>query len=161
MATRIYVSPPISLESLDPSFHRADIVFHRVDHSGASFEAAVFLNNPSVNAETQKTPEMGYAGSFHIFGHGGCTGGAGHCEVTGPPRPYDPRRGHPLTPAKKVVIATDAVRRVLEQGQEMTVTVVPTVTGGTERCDLEDVLHFERISVLTYDEVVAVPPGKE
>ena len=164
MAAQKYVSSEISLSSLNPVFSRADILFHELDHAGASFEAAVFLNNPNADEATERTPEQGYAGAFHIFGHGGCSGGAGHCEVTRAPRPYDPRRAHPLTPTRKVVIATDAIRRVL-QGEDalnkmVRVTVVPTVTGGTERCDLEDVLKFERLSIQTYGSVVPVPPGK-
>ncbi|MBV9852545.1 MAG: hypothetical protein JO250_23005 [Armatimonadetes bacterium] len=150
MAAKKYVSPTISLDPLDPDFHRADIEFHGVDHSGASFEAAVFLNNPGADETTAKEPEQGYAGSFHIFGHGGCLGDAGHCDVTGPPRPYDPRPAHPLTPAKKVVIATDAVRRALGEGPDVTVAVVPKVTSGTGRVDLEDVLKFERLAIVTY-----------
>lgn len=34
-----YVSPEISLAALAPAFSRADIIFHEVDHAGASFEA--------------------------------------------------------------------------------------------------------------------------
>jgi hypothetical protein len=44
-----------------------------------------------------------------------------------PRRPYDPRPDHPLTKAKKVVIATDAVREAIERGGSTTVSVVPIV----------------------------------
>jgi hypothetical protein len=65
-------------------------------------------------------------GSYHIFGHGGCLGDPGHCEVK-PRREYDPRPAHPLTPAKKVVVATEAGKRVIEQDAAVTVTVVPII----------------------------------
>src|SRR5215471_2746066 len=95
-----YVSPSISMGSVDSDFSRADLVFDGVDHSGVSFEARVFLNNPSASEQTAKTSENGYAGSFHIFGHGGCYGDdASHCDIRSAPRPYDPRPAHPLTPA--------------------------------------------------------------
>lgn len=145
-----YVSPKISLEALDTSFARADLEFDGVDHSGASFEALIFLNNQGANDRTAPTPKNGYVGSFHIFGHGGCFGDVGHCDVRGLPRLYDPRPAHPLTPARKVVIATEAIRRATRQGKQMTVTVVPIVTSGTSRCDFEDVLKFDRVSVVTY-----------
>jgi tyrosinase len=150
MTAQKYISPEISLAALSPAFSRADIIFHEVDHAGASFEAALFLNNADADETTDRTPAHGFAGCFHIFGHGGCSGGAGHCEVTQPPRPYDPRRAHPLTPTRKVVIATDALRQVVGQTATVRVTVIATVTGGTERCDLENMLQFERISIETY-----------
>jgi len=147
---KTYVSPEISLDPVDIGFSRADLEFEGVDHSGVSFEARVFLNNKNADARTAKTPANGYAGSFHIFGHGGCYGDVGHCDVRGVPRAYDPRPAHPLTPARKIVIATDAIRRALRRGKSMTVTVVPVVTSGTSRCDFENVLNFDRVSVITY-----------
>jgi tyrosinase len=148
--SKIYVSGKIPLDPLRKNFHRADLVFEGVDHSGATFEARVFLNNSSATAKTATTVQNGYAGTFHIFGHGGCFGDVGHCEVRGLPRPYDPRPAHPLTPARKVVIATNAIRRALAKSKQMTVTVVPIVRAGTDECDYDDVLKFERISVRTY-----------
>ncbi len=145
MAAKRYVSPIINLESLDRVFYRADIQFQGVDHSGASYQARIFLNNSDADETTEKTAQKGYAGSFHIFGHGGCFGDVGHCEIRGPRRPYDPRPEHPLKPTEKVVIASDAIRKVMDEGNEVTVTVVPIVTGGTNRCDLENVLKFESL----------------
>jgi hypothetical protein len=142
-----YVSPTINLERLDTEFSRADLEFHGLDHSGESYEARIFLNNPDADESTDRTLETGYAGSFHIFGHGGCFGDdPSHCEVTGPRRAYDPRFSHPLVPTVKVVIATDAIRRVLERGKEVSVTVVPIVGYDTD----DDVLKFERLRIVTY-----------
>src|SRR5215212_8799188 len=107
MATNSYVSPTISLENIDRVFTRADIEFSGVDHSGASYEARVFLNNPEADETTERTANRGYAGSFHIFGHGGCFGDdISHCEVRGPRRRYDPRTEHALAPTLKVLRAT-------------------------------------------------------
>jgi hypothetical protein len=145
-----YISPKISLRGLKEPFKRADLVFDGVDHSGVTFEARVFINNEAADEKTPKTADSGYAGSFHIFGHGGCFGDVGHCEVRGSPRRYDPRPAHPLTPARKVLIATPAIRRAMVQGNEMSVTVVPIVRAGTPRCDYENVLKFDRLQVLTY-----------
>jgi hypothetical protein len=145
-----YVSKKISLKSIEKGFTRADLEFEGVDHSGASFEARVFLNNSKADVKTARTIDEGYAGSFHIFGHGGCFGDVGHCDVHGLPRPYDPRPAHQLTPARKVVIATEAVRAAVDKGTAMTVTVVPVVTGGTSKCDFQNVLKFDRVSIITY-----------
>lgn len=145
-----YTSEPIELD-VEDEFSRADIEFHGVDHSGPSFEARVFINRRDATTDTDTTPETGYAGSFHIFGHGGCFGDdEGHCEVT-QRRPYDPRPESPLTRAKKVVIASDAIRQALRQGTALTVTVVPVVTSTTEQCSTEDVFDVEHVDIVTYE----------
>ena len=144
-----YVSGKISIAGLRPNFDRADIIFDAIDHSGVSYEGRVYLNNPGADASTPTTAENGYAGSYHIFGHGGCFGEVGHCEVRGTPRRYDPRPAHPLTPGRKVVIATESIRKALD-GKEITVTVVPIVLAGTPLCDYENVVKFDRILVHTY-----------
>lgn len=120
-----YISPVLNVGALDRAARRADIEFHNVDHAGASYEGRVYLNNPDADEHTGYD-DPSYAGSYHIFGHGGCLGDPGHCDVK-PRRTYDPRPAHPLTPAKKVVIATDAVRQTINQASEATVTVVPII----------------------------------
>src|ERR1700680_4988187 len=105
IASKTHTSTDIDLTRLDRRFTRADIEFQGVDHSGASFEARIFLNQSNADEKTETTAASGYAGAFHIFGHGGCFGDEGHCDVV-PRRSYDPRPAHPLSPARQVVIAT-------------------------------------------------------
>jgi tyrosinase len=143
---RIYVSPPIDTSSLLRGFYRADLVFRDLDHSGPTFEGRVFLDNPRATADTAKTAEHGYAGSFFVFGHGACWGGAGHCDVR-MPRPYDPRPAHPLVPLDKVVIATEALRRALAARTPITVTVVPLAIGAAP----DDLLAFSRVEIVAYE----------
>src|SRR5262249_39900945 len=113
-------------EGLAP-FTRADLVFTGVDHSGISYEVRLFLNNPAATADTARTAEQGYAGRFTVFGHGGCYGDEGHCEVPAPSAdPTDLRLTHPLTPLDTYVTITDALRRILARdGALQTVTLVP------------------------------------
>jgi len=148
-AAKCFTSPKIGMAPIAPGFKRADIEFHAIDHEGASYEGRVFLNNPKATEKTPRTAAQGYAGSFHVFGHGGCWGDPGHCDIL-PRRPYDPRPGHPLTPGRKTLIATEAVRRALKQGSEITVTVVPVVRDAPARVDAENVLRFERLKIVTY-----------
>ena len=145
-----FVSEKIGVEGLNQEFYRADIIFEGVDHSGASFEARVFLNNDAANEDTATSSDQGYAGAFHIFGHGGCLGDPGHCEVRGNPRMYDPRPAHPLTPARKVVIATAAIQKAIARSNQVTVTVVPIISAGTQLTDFNDVLKFDKVSIRTY-----------
>ncbi len=146
----VFVSAPIqNPTSGGPSgFIRADLVFYGVDHSGRSFEARVFLNNPDAALTTPRDVASGYAGSFTIFGHAGCAGDAGHCDVpAGPQDPFDLRPPHPLTPHIKTVIITDALHRVNEA--DLTVTIVP-VAPGRAGAELVDTLKFDRFRLLTY-----------
>jgi tyrosinase len=150
-AARRYVSAKIPIKPLDGDFSRADLIFDGLDHSGPSYEGRVFLNNEGAHAGTPTTPEHGYAGSFHIFGHGGCYGSdITHCQLTGPRRPYDPRPGHPLTPARKIVIATDALKLACAKSGEMTVTIVPVVYDASPKADYSNVVKLEGISVAAY-----------
>lgn len=153
MQSKVYTSRPIGPDALPPleDAARADIEFHGVDHSGASFEGRVFVNNPEADENTEISLDAGYAGSFFVFGHGGCFGDAGHCEVREEPGRYDPRAAHPLTPKKAVVTATEALRRATERGEGVEVTVVPVITGLTEQTDAEDVFGFDELSIVTYE----------
>ena len=63
-----FVSEPIPLPRMGDDLSRADLVFHGVDHSGPSFEALVFLNNPAATADTGRERAQGYVGAFFIFG---------------------------------------------------------------------------------------------
>jgi tyrosinase len=139
--------------ALDSTAYRADIEFHNVDHAGASYEGRVYLNTPDADADTPTTPDAGYAGSYHVFGHGGCLGDPGHCEVKDR-RQYDPRPAHPLTKAKKVVIATDAVERAIKGGGDATVTVVPIVEplpyASVESKYIEKPVDIGYVRIVTY-----------
>jgi hypothetical protein len=136
------------------AFTRADVVFTGVDHSGTSFEVRLFLNNPTATASTPRTAEQGYAGRLTIFGHGGCYGDEGHCEVPAlSTDPTDLRPPHPLTPLNTYVTITDALRRVLAEGGELrTVTLVPvSITPmRKDRKPAPELLHFADVSLQTY-----------
>jgi tyrosinase len=150
---RSFTSDPIPIDFAGPEhrYYRADLEIDGIDHGGASYEGRVFLNNPGATSETPLTAEAGYAGSFHIFGHGGCLGDPGHCEVTPRRDPFDFRNPHPLTPAKKKVNVTDMLRRLAESSATATVTIVPVVTATNELTDDLDVFHCTSIQFLTYN----------
>jgi hypothetical protein len=142
-------SGAMSASDLDREFSRADVELHGLDHSGATYEGRVFLNKPDADEETPLS-DPAYAGRFYIFGHGGCLGDVGHCDVK-PRLQYDPRPAHPLTPARKIVVATDAVRRALEAGGTLKVTVVPIIMSTTPQIGRpEDLLKYEHVRIATY-----------
>ena len=109
------------------AFTRADVVFTGVNHSGCSYEVRLFLNNSDADADTPRVEAAGYAGRLHVFGHGGCFGDVGHCDVPAPSTdPTDLRPAHPLTPLDSYVTVTAALRRLLAAGAALeSVTLVP------------------------------------
>ena len=60
------------------------------------------------------------------------------------------RDPHPLAPKTYTVIITEALRREITKGPEIGVTVVPVVQSANEKCDLQNVLKFDRFELLTY-----------
>jgi tyrosinase len=146
-----FVSAPIELAPTVASgdYARADLIFDGVDHSLASYEGRVYINAPDVDLNTGRD-HPSYAGSFHIFGHGGCFGDAGHCDVpSGPRDPFDLRGPHQLTPATKAVIVTDALKRVVAESADkgsITVTVVAVAPGHSSN----EYLRFDQLRLVTY-----------
>ncbi len=151
---KVFTSRPVPIDFAGPEhrYVRADLEIDGIFHGEASYEGRIFLNNPEANQSTAKSLSNGYAGSFHIFGHGGCLGDPGHCEVNEDNRdPYDLRNPHPLTPAKKRITVTDALREIAKTAQSVTVTVVPIVTAANELCDTEDVFRCGDMHFVTYN----------
>ena len=108
----------------------------------------MFLNNPSADPLTPLEPTQGYAGSFHVFGHGDCYGDQGHCDPRAETRDeFDVRPPHPLSPLTLTVIITEALARMAVE--EVTVTVVAVVPGPAGP-EFTDAMAFERLRLLTY-----------
>jgi hypothetical protein len=76
---RRFASKPLDVPADREEITRADLIFYGVDHSGPSYEARIFLDSPHAHADTPRDIEQGYAGSFAVFGHGGCYGDEGPC----------------------------------------------------------------------------------
>src|SRR4051794_26821091 len=108
-----YVSPAVDVPSAvrDATFSRADLLFYGVSHRGNSYRALVFLDSPTEPPQLSPTRQAGFAGSFTIFGHGGCVGSdPSHCEPTDEPDdPFDTRPPHALAPQTKLVDITEAL----------------------------------------------------
>lgn len=158
MASR-YISAAVQLPSQEEgvSAARADLEFSGVDHSGVSFEARVFLDNPEADEATPREVDAGYAGSFHIFGHGGCYGDVGHCDVRARPlHVFDRRQPHQLLPHRKVVTVPEELLRRVTGGEDrsVVVTVVPvsvTPPPGALAAESDDLLRFEELTLVTYE----------
>lgn len=161
MAKNIYVSDPplvVPPREGERDFYRADLQFQGLDHSNASYEGRVFLNNPRARHSTPPDPTKGYVGSYFIFGHAGCWGDEGHCDIPdGPLTAYDLRPPHELQPQLAILTVTEQLRELTnEQRQEVLFTVVAVPAEAAPALTFsevsEDVLRFERLVLVTYDE---------
>jgi tyrosinase len=124
-----------------------DLIFYGVDHSWRSYVADVFLGPEPVDSSTPATAEAGHAASFAIFGHGGCFGGEGHCDIVERPADaFDIRPPHPLEGATITVDVSEALARLT--GPTFVVTVIPVVPGSEEHEEPEgerDLLRIENV----------------
>src|SRR3954451_18127432 len=129
-----YVSPALELPAPEVDFQRADPVFYGVDHSGSSFGAHLSLGDEP-------------AGSFFIFGHGGCFGDIGHCDIPQQVDRFDLRPPHQLLPATRVVTVTEQIRRLVAAGTRTVPVTIVAVTPGNRS---NRVLEFDTVRLLSY-----------
>jgi tyrosinase len=136
----------LELPAADRPFDRADLIFYGLDHSGASFEARVFMDQRGVGGDADSS-HRAYVGSFFILGHGGCFGDVGHCDIPSERDPFDLRPAHQLEPAVRVLTVTEPLRALLGRGVE---AAKVTVTAHTEGRATNEVLAFETVRLATY-----------
>jgi tyrosinase len=79
----------LDLTKVPADFRQAELHLLAVRHPLESAEVRVFFNVPP-DAATPIQGNDAYAGSLFTFGHGGCSGDEGHCDV--PDLPEDARR---------------------------------------------------------------------
>jgi hypothetical protein len=151
---KTFTSKPVRIDFAAPEHRlsRADLEIDGIYHGEASYEGRIFFNNAKADHTTPRNRENGYAGSFHIFGHGGCLGDPGHCEVNEHNREaYDFRAPHPLTLASKRVTVTDALRDLARTNKQVTITIVPVINAANELCDTENVFRCENMRFVSYN----------
>lgn len=148
----IFSSPPIKLNWVkdETEFYRADIEIFGIDLAGPSYEGRVFLNNPKADENTLLTLDSGYAGSYYIFGHGGCYGDEGHCDIK-PRRTFDSRTEHDLTPAYKSMIATEAIKKILKNTKEIVISIVPITARSARMGNAKDIVYIDKIRISCYE----------
>ena len=136
-----------------PDIARADLTFYGLDHSGPSYEVRVFFDKPDAGADTP-LDDPSYAGSFSVFGHGGCFGEEGHCDVRRPVSAFDRRLPHQLVPATRVLICTAAIRRLVAGGRDRVTATLVEVVRATPLTDPDatgEVLRLDQVALHTYE----------
>jgi glutamine amidotransferase-like uncharacterized protein len=145
-----FSSKPLDLPADREHVARADLVFYGVDHSGPTYEGRVFLDNPRATERTPRDIAKGYAGSFTIFGHGGCFGSEGHCAPQDRyTDEYDRRPPHPLTPQTVSLSITEALAAVTARKVRVTVVAVVREMKTAAAVD-QQVAPCESVRIVTY-----------
>ena len=139
----------------ETAFERSDLIFSGVSHGELSYEVRIFLNNRKVNIETPRSIELGYAGRFVIFGHGGCFGDANHCNYTSmSDMVVAPHVQHPLARKTIHVTITRALKHVLDTNADGLKTISMVTVKKTPRrkeCGpAEDLFRFNGVSLNLY-----------
>ncbi|HEU5003945.1 MAG TPA: hypothetical protein VFW71_14375 [Actinomycetota bacterium] len=132
-------------------FRRADLVFVGVDHSGPSYKMVIrMLGHDASGAQVADVE----AGSYTIFGHGGCFGDEGHCDVRAPVSSFDYRRPHQLSPIAVVVVITEALKSLVRAGAtQFRIAATPVVKESpfAKAEDAEGITLPEEIELRIYD----------
>ena len=144
-------TPKLSLEydEEENDFYQAVIEIYGLDTNGPSYEGRVYVNNPKADRNTPLKESSGYVGSYDIFGHDGCWGDEGHCDVL-PDRPYDSRIHSHTDPVYKSIRATKAIKKCVKSKTNITITIVPRILGGQRMSDAKDVVKCERVRITCY-----------
>ena len=151
---KTYTSKEITLNlKLENRFKNARIEIYGLDHSGPSYEGRVFINNPQANQRTKLTESSGYVGSYYVFGHGGCFGDMGHCNIPVERHWYDRRPSHPLLPYYVSIDISGYLKKLKEKFGRFRVSVVPVLARTSYKApvDVENIVKFEKIGIVTYD----------
>ena len=122
----------------------AEIRLHNVQYLERPGAIRAYLNDPNADVETDPGQSEHFAGEFHFF-QGPCIGGPGHCDPAPSRGPGDRRARDRKTPGHIRIDATDAVRRLLEQGH--TQFDVHLVVLDLEGKPAEDVLKLSSVSL--------------
>jgi tyrosinase len=116
-----------NLSKVPDDFERAYLYFAKTRYPLKSFEVRVFFNEASSCKSTQKHGNPNYAGSFYTFGHGGCTGDPGHCDVPEVPESASHfivlRPEHHLTPKRWKLNVTKALQHAKYSTKSSTLEV--------------------------------------
>ncbi|MGH2770764.1 MAG: hypothetical protein ACRDJF_09630 [Actinomycetota bacterium] len=150
MAT--FVSSPFPTGNLRGRARRADIEIHGVDQAVPSYEGRIFLNNPDADRNSALNETSGYLGSFFVFGKVECWGEAGHCDEP-QRRPYDRRRPPVMHAKVRITVPEGRLERLIGQASgDPTLSVVAVLPDRKDyqQFSEEDVLKFERLSIIVY-----------
>jgi len=140
-----FISKPISIGANVKAFAKAEVRLHWVPQLARSCFIRVFLNEPGADASTPIRNNPHYAGYLAIFGHGGCYGGPGHCDL--PPlrsREFDVRPRSHNTPRNHRIDVTACARALLQNTDKLQITLLVI---GVDYREESELLRLEGVSL--------------
>jgi len=140
-----FVSKPIAINKKTRQFRKAEVRLHWVPQLVRSCFVRVFLNEPGANASTPVRCNPHFGGYAAIFGHGSCYGGPAHCDLPPPrAREYDRRPRHHNTPRNHRIDVTDCARTLLEDCDQLQLTLLVV---GVDYREERDLLRLDSVSL--------------
>ena len=132
-------------------FKRADLEFYGINHFRPSYTVHVFFNDKRVDVKTCNESKESYAGRFSILGHPQCVGDDGHCDMPTDHRRFDDRPSHPLTPAFRRIIVTDALRKAAKSSDTLTITLLISSSGEAKKKNGKKLFDFVSAQLVTFE----------
>ena len=132
-------------------FVRADLEIYGINTFRPSYTVHVFLNDPRVRGIDRVEDRSSYAGRFSVFGHAQCVGDEGHCDVPTTIRRFDDRPSHPLTPAFRRVVITDALQKAIKGGGKLTITFIATTPAAKSEIEGRYLLEFTGLQIAAFE----------
>ena len=74
-----------------------------------------------------------------------------HCDVPLTTRRFDDRPSHPLTPAFRRVVVTEALRLAVSKGKRLTITLVASATANKKDIEGDYLLETSGLQLVTYE----------
>ena len=152
MKRRLTTAVTLSHGAIEQEIKRVDLILRDVDHLGCSYTGHVFFNNGRASLTTKRTAEAGYAGSFHVFGHGDCYGAPDHCSQVPTSDAYDQSLAPASLPMEIHLTVTAAFLRASKKRKKVTLTIVPEVSDHPPYVSSkpEEALKFGSASLAVY-----------
>jgi hypothetical protein len=132
-------------------FARADLEIYGINTFRPSYTVHVFLNDTSVRSLDRVDERPSYAGRFSLFGHAKCVGDDDHCHVTLTTRRFDDRPSHPLTPAFRRVVITEALKKAIQIGKSLRITFLAGTPAEKGDFDGKYLVEFTGIQIVTFE----------
>lgn len=140
-----FLSKPITVSAAVKAFAKAEVRLHWVPQLARSCFIRVFLNQPGANASTPIHDNPHFAGYLAVFGHGGCYGGPGHCDLPAArARDFDLRPRSHNTPRNHRIDITASAKELLKKSDSLQITLL--VIGADYQED-SDLLRLEGVSL--------------
>ena len=130
---------------------RADLEIYGINTFRPSYTVHILLNDTSVRSLDHVDERPSYAGRFSVFGHAKCVGDDEHCHVPSTTRRFDDRPSHPLTPAFRRVVITDALKKAVQNSKTLRITFLAGTPAEKGDFEGKNLVEFTGMQIVTFE----------